>query len=377
MPSLRFCILGTPAAGKTVFLAVLSHVLSTRLQFPRITSMQKSAYGFVADIVDQLENGEWPDPTHTGQLKNFTWLWHDAPGLSEIDAHQFLTFDCAGEDFAAIFEDDAATQNADASLSPHQKQLKAKIFDCDLVLLLVNFQTALDLYDTAKRAWKPFTINKKGERVATLRRRLEIEEAPANAIRQLRAKGITAYVIFTQEDRYHDAIQTHWDGDAFAALKEVCGKIYTAIQETGALSTWSSTVKTVNAPSDPIHRNRLPAKTKQTGEALEAIIESVGNTLAALKKRKPKLPPPIKPQPPPPCPTPQPNYFKKICMLIVIAIIAAIAFYGWRQYSSEQQRKTKQEKLEAQKRDATQEKNKNVSCSNNQFFSLHIIFLFS
>ncbi|MDR3228822.1 MAG: formylglycine-generating enzyme family protein [Puniceicoccales bacterium] len=360
MSSLRFCILGTPSTGKSVFLAVLSHALSTRLK-PHITSTKKSAYGYVADIVDKLECGEWPAPSLTGQIKSFTWLWHDTPDTSEEDAHQFLTFDCAGEDFAAIFEDAViaqdleAPQNADAGLNDKQKDLKKKIFDCNLVLLLFNFQNALDFYDASAHKKKPFILNKAGERLPTVETLPEIVEPPANALHQLHAKGIATCVIFTQEDSYHDAIQTHWNGDHMAALKEVCDKLYAAIKKTGAPAFWISAAKTVNNPTDPTSPKRLPEKTKQTGESLEGIIEQIQNVLtAAAQKEKTRLEQIAieKAQKEEKEKIIQKEkddaikraafygkVFRVICIIIAIAVLAAVAFYGWKQYSTEQGRK--------------------------------------
>ncbi|MDR3228612.1 MAG: hypothetical protein LBT53_04280 [Puniceicoccales bacterium] len=272
MPAQRIRILGTQSSGKTVLLAALTHRLSSTVVSPRITSENIATHRYTAGVMDALENGNWPPSTAVGLRQELRWLWHDA----DNDAHELLTFDCAGQDFRAIFEAEADTNNAqqpalhksqdddeaDAQtdgdfgalqfvlrgipaqrpisisnpvsisnnngLNAQQLALREAFFSSDLVLLLFNFQEALDIY------------GKPGKNQA----RIEVEIAPAIAIRRLRAAGITVYIILTQADRYRERVEREWKGNYSEALHAVLPQLFLAALETGTPYAVVSAVET-------------------------------------------------------------------------------------------------------------------------------------
>jgi hypothetical protein len=212
--------------------------------------------------MDALEVGEWPPSTAAGIRQNLRWLWHDR----DQDTHDLQTFDCAGQDFRTIFESDS-----DADLNAHQLALKKEIFKSDLVLLLFNFQKALDIHNV------PGTNSK----------RIDIEEVPAISIRKLRAAGVVVYAVFTQADRYHQRISTEWNGDYAAALRAVLPQLYNTI------STSESPYNVINCVATETRKNAhgqdelLPVISKHTStETLNNIINNIENFFVATKRRE-------------------------------------------------------------------------------------------
>jgi hypothetical protein len=184
MSAQRISILGTESAGKTVFLAALTHALSSATSYPRITAGNVLTKRYTAGIMDALETGNWPKSTDAGLRQDLRWHWHDR----DHDAHGLQTFDCAGQDFRAIFESES-----DTDLTEHQRALKNEFFQSNLVLLLFNFQKALDIHKV------PGTNSK----------RIDVEEVPAIAIRKLRAAPSVPCYLLTF-DRREDTIKLPW-----------------------------------------------------------------------------------------------------------------------------------------------------------------------
>jgi formylglycine-generating enzyme required for sulfatase activity len=258
MSTQRIRILGTQSSGKTVLLGALTHRLASAVSYPRITGENIATLRYTAGIMDALESGNWPASTAVGLRQDLRWLWRD----SDHDAHELLTFDCAGQDFRAIFETEA---DDDEGLSAQQLALREAFFSSDLVLLLFNFQDALDIYQ------------KHGKNQA----RIEVEVAPAIAIRRLRAAGITVYIILTQADRYRERIAQEWHGDYSGALRAVVPQLFHALQETGTPYLVVSAVETEERDGKV-----LPKKIKHTGEGVSDVIKNVENFFAVAKRRE-------------------------------------------------------------------------------------------
>jgi formylglycine-generating enzyme required for sulfatase activity len=262
MSSQRISILGTESVGKTVFLAALTHALSSTANYPRITAANILTKRYTAGIMDALEIGRWPPSTVVGLRQDLRWHWHDR----DHDPHELQTFDCAGQDFRAIFESEA-----DTDLSPQQLALKKAIFQSDLVLLLFNFQKALDIHNIP----------------ATHSKRIDIEEVPAISIRKLRAAEVTVYAVFTQADRYRQRIAAEWNGDYAAAFRDVLPQLYNTLSETGTPYSVVSCVATETRANERGQNELLPVKTKHgTDTTLNDIIGSVENFFVAAKRRE-------------------------------------------------------------------------------------------
>jgi formylglycine-generating enzyme required for sulfatase activity len=248
MSAQRISILGTESSGKTVLLGALTHALSSTANYPRITAENVLTKRYTAGIMDALETGKWPASTATGVRQNLRWLWHD----KNKQTHELRTFDCAGQDFRAIFESEA-----DSELTSQQLTLKQNFFQSDLVLLLFNLQPALELHGVP------------GKNTA----RLELSYAPAAAIRKLRAAGVDTYVLFTQADRYATRLQNEWSGDLANALGKLLPDLCSAIHESG------SQALIVNAIETEERDGALLPKIGHKPHAIETLVESIDNFL--------------------------------------------------------------------------------------------------
>ena len=251
--SQKIAIVGTQGTGKTVFLAVLANALSSARHFPRITGENMTTRRYTAEVMDILESGQWPALTRQDVKRELKWLWYDRDG----DPHSLGTFDCAGEDFRAIFEAEHETE-----LNDYQRALKAEFRACDLVLLLLNLQDALDIYQ------------KPGKGLA----RIDIEYAPSAAVRQLRKDGITLYAIFTQADRYEERIQREWNGDYSNALRDLLPDLYNALEEAGSQFAVVRAVET-----EEINGHLQPKKERNAAD-LTDIVQAVDAFFAKRKE---------------------------------------------------------------------------------------------
>ncbi|MDR3228884.1 MAG: formylglycine-generating enzyme family protein [Puniceicoccales bacterium] len=262
MPAQRISILGTESTGKTVLLAALTHTLSSAGTLPRITTESTATRYYTASVMDALELGNWPASTAAGTRKNLRWDWHD----KSQDVHTLHTFDCAGQDFRAIFEaefeadpnnDTPATRAASSELNAQQLDLRKEIFSSDLILLLFNLQSAVELRGKLEKNTA----------------RLELSFAPAAAIRRLCAAGIATYVIFTQADRYEKILQSEWGGDISRALTELLPQFYIALHDTG------TPVAVVSAIETEMRNGALFPKVGCKLGVLANVVESIDNFL--------------------------------------------------------------------------------------------------
>ena len=207
--SLKISIVGTESTGKTVFLAALTHTLASQKNLPRISAQNVLTVRYTAGIYDQLELGKWPKSTEVGVRQNLRWHWH----THDQNQHELQTFDCAGQDFRTIFESES-----DDELNPQQLALKKEFYASHLIILLINLQRSLDIYKVPGK-------NKE---------RIDIEFAPAAAVRKLRQNGVTIYALFTQYDRYRERIEREWNGDISLALQVLLPDLYSALVESGS-----------------------------------------------------------------------------------------------------------------------------------------------
>jgi formylglycine-generating enzyme required for sulfatase activity len=245
----KVSIVGTEGTGKTVFLAVLANALTSGKSLPRITGENMRTRRYTAEVMDDLENGKWPPSTPVNVKRELKWCWYDRDGNS----HELGTFDCAGQDFRAIFE-----AESDDVLSDKQRALQNEFHNCDLILLLLNLQDALDIYQ------------KPGRSLA----RIDIEYAPSAAVRKLREAGITLYAVFTQSDRYDERIRREWNGNYSEALRDLLPDLYNALSETGSQFAVVRAVET-----EEVHGEVVPKKEKNAAD-LGDIIRAVDDFFA-------------------------------------------------------------------------------------------------
>ncbi|MDR2673573.1 MAG: DUF805 domain-containing protein [Opitutaceae bacterium] len=274
MASQRIAIVGTESTGKTVLITALAQRMSSVTGWPRLVAQNSLTRRYTAQIMDELETGAWPKSTDAGMRKNLGWLWHD----KNREAHEFRTFDCAGQDFRAIYE-----AESDAELNEQQQTLRDEIESSDLILLLLNISRAFDIH------------NQPG----TNRERHDLSFAPAAALRRLRAQGIVTYVLFTQADRFAERVNAIWDGDFAKALENILPEVHMALTGTG------TPCACVNAIETEFRDGAWHPKTGCKPGALDNVIEAldsfiIQNKDAVLRRRLPPALPAANPETVPP-----------------------------------------------------------------------------
>ncbi|MDR1817370.1 MAG: formylglycine-generating enzyme family protein [Puniceicoccales bacterium] len=262
MPSQRISIIGTAGAGKTVFIAALDFACSFKAEnvYPRIIAQDMKTRLYTAKIMDDLEDGKWPSSTAQSVKHELTWVWQD----KNEDNHTIRLSDCAGQDFRDIFE---ATDESE--LSEAQRALKTEFFKSNIILLLINLQPAFDIY------------KKPGTGLA----RMDIEVAPARAIRDFQKKGITVYAVFTQSDRYAGRVQREWNDSYENALKAILPQLYHTLVETGTQFAVVHSVETEEQIGKDGTTTFVPKK-KIHKANLSQIVAAVTATLEQVKQKE-------------------------------------------------------------------------------------------
>jgi formylglycine-generating enzyme required for sulfatase activity len=203
----KISIVGTEGAGKSVFIAALAQCMNAAGAVPRLTPDFLSTAVYTAGIWDELQSGRWPKSTDSGTIKDLRWTWTD----SRLDEHLLQILDCAGQDFRAIFE-----AEKEEELSYRQEVLKKEFFSSSLVVVLFNLQRAIDLHGLASQRTK----------------QIEMEFAPAAALRHLTGAGVRVFLCFTQCDRCAELVKNRFNDDFGAAVAEYLPGLYNVIQST-------------------------------------------------------------------------------------------------------------------------------------------------
>lgn len=124
--SYKITLAGTPATGKTCFLAGLAHlglnpIHGSGFQLFPCDARTKT---YLNDLKTTLENGSWIPATGISTLLDF--IWFDTKTGSEL---QILTPDYPGEDFQKAFK----------KLDPEMRELFSRhLFDSEVILLFLD-----------------------------------------------------------------------------------------------------------------------------------------------------------------------------------------------------------------------------------------------
>src|ERR1700742_4234514 len=93
-------IIGTPGAGKTVFLTVLATKYRRPLRgHAWLEFLNRDTETYVMEAWDTLAAGDWPSSTPTGTFPRLEWTLHTRAGQT----HSLTVRDAVGQDFAAIY----------------------------------------------------------------------------------------------------------------------------------------------------------------------------------------------------------------------------------------------------------------------------------
>ena len=128
-------IIGTPGAGKTVFLSVLAmHYRKQEPGKPWLDYKNRETQRYVTEAWDALQNQEWPPSTPPGKFPSLEWDLHTSDG----EKHTLMVRDPAGQDVRAIYDAPVEDRTED------QKALKLVFDSADMLLFLINLRPAMD-----------------------------------------------------------------------------------------------------------------------------------------------------------------------------------------------------------------------------------------
>jgi hypothetical protein len=94
----EIAILGSSGSGKTVFFAMLSHVLS-KSKYSSLQIEYVDGIDYLRDLRRPLERGEWPDKTFRKRADKFSARIYDKKALGTT-VHNLRMNDISGEDFS-------------------------------------------------------------------------------------------------------------------------------------------------------------------------------------------------------------------------------------------------------------------------------------
>ena len=119
--TMPIAILGGGGSGKTVFFAMLSKVLGGG-QYSKMWIEYDEGLGYLKDIRNSLDHGEWPAKTFVGVSKRFTARVYEKLALG-TKIHNLIMNDIAGEDFERTFDPniDVTTVPGHLSHIPHSR----------------------------------------------------------------------------------------------------------------------------------------------------------------------------------------------------------------------------------------------------------------
>ena len=93
-------IIGTPGAGKTVFLSVLATKFRRPLKNrPWLEFRNRETETYVMEAWDTLQASDWPSSTQSGTFPRLEWVLHTGSG----ENHNVSVRDAVGQDFSTIY----------------------------------------------------------------------------------------------------------------------------------------------------------------------------------------------------------------------------------------------------------------------------------
>ena len=175
-------IIGTPGAGKTVFLSVLATKFRRPLKNrPWLEFRNRETETYVMEAWDTLQASDWPSSTQSGTFPRLEWVLHTRSGKN----HNVSVRDAVGQDFSTIY-------NSGETLTPEQEQLKATLESSAIILFLVNLREIID---------------------AVSRRQVAEIEVPLKlAMDDALQRQARVAVILTQHDSFRDYLKSAFDG---------------------------------------------------------------------------------------------------------------------------------------------------------------------
>lgn len=268
----NIAIVGTEGSGKTVFVTVLANYFSsvgTRGVF--FDPIGGPTIRFVENSWNQLQSGQWPDQTISGE--SFEYLWHcrfDSGGT-----FQLKVIDSAGQDLRRIFSD---------TPPPQLRQLADYVHSAPIVLFLLNLGDFIGVVDQRQVT----------ENVVALK----------SALDRLKGDGRKSALLLTQTDLYEHLFNRHRSWLEVVRNTEPLKLIYNAYLYNDSIPLFAvaSVADTVieSLPNGSLRRMPAPDfKCMGMNEFGQWLVEAAKQ----VKKLEPPSDPPVLP-PQPPIPKP-------------------------------------------------------------------------
>ena len=135
---MRIFIIGPEGAGKTVFLAMLSHYVATERKDLILEPLDYASAEYVTRAQQALHLGEWPPSTRQGELRLLRWNF----GTSAAALTEMQMLDSAGQDLRHILLEDQA-----AILTPDQQAIRQMMDQSDFLIYLLDLGSLLGTQD--------------------------------------------------------------------------------------------------------------------------------------------------------------------------------------------------------------------------------------
>lgn len=144
---MKIFVIGPEGAGKTVFLAMLSHHLAKASSEVVFEPMDYESTRYVAGALDLLECQKWPKSNPQGELRVLRWRF----GRKAKSLHQINLFDYSGQDMRSVL-----LENDTEKLQGRSRELRMEIDDSDMLVYLLDMDGIIGsgvLMETNENAW--------------------------------------------------------------------------------------------------------------------------------------------------------------------------------------------------------------------------------
>jgi len=144
---MRIFIIGPEGAGKTVFLAMLSHYVATQRKDLILEPIDYASAEYVTRAQQALHLGEWPPSTRQGELRLLRWNF----GTSAASLSEMQMLDSAGQDLRQILLEDETFR-----LTPGQQTIRQMMDQSDFFIYLLDLGSLLatqDMLALTENAW--------------------------------------------------------------------------------------------------------------------------------------------------------------------------------------------------------------------------------
>jgi hypothetical protein len=249
---MKIFIIGPEGAGKTVFLAMLSHHMAMASSEVVFEPANYDSANYVARTLELLDCQKWPNSNRQGEFRVFRWRL----GRKGESPHEINLFDYSGQDMRSVLLEEDPEKLRDRS-----KELRKEIDDSDLLIYLLDmggFIGSGGLTEANENGWLLQTFVKR-QKWHSKRRILVVTKA-----------DVYAGMISEADGDLKKMIERHWpkvyNVDEF--LRELKGIECFAL--TGVIVTTE-----LDDDGNPVRKPRIPLQSDGFGPLVEGILSGI------------------------------------------------------------------------------------------------------